>query len=98
MGSYCIFVSFGHRIHRVENILSVAIDYLQILESGKVGRHLTVGRLVFLWHRNTITIVLYYKYDRELLLAGTVDSLVYIPFGGRSLTVGSNHHSFVTVI
>ena len=65
-----MFAGFGHGVHRVENVFSVAVDDTQVLETGEVVGYLAVGRLVLFGDRDTISIVLEDKDNRQSLIAG----------------------------
>ena len=93
-----IFTSFGHGIHRIEYVFSVAIDNLQILETGKILRHFPVSSLFRFRNGNSIAVILYYKNDRKPFEAGTVDGLIDKSFGSRRFSMRGDSHSFMPII
>ena len=97
-GFPCIFVSFGHGIHRVEHIFSIAIDDFQILETREVLGNFAIGRLFRFRDRDSISVVLYHKNDRKTFKAGAIDSLIYKSFGSSRFSVRSDGDSFVSII
>ncbi len=77
------FPGFSHGIHRIKNILAVTMQDTQVFKTGEIICHLTVSRLIGLWHRNTITIVLEHENDRQLFIGSTVNGFVNISFAHR---------------
>ena len=97
-GTDSIFPRFGHSIHRIEYILSVTIDNLQVLEAREVFGYFTVGSLFRFGYGNTIPIILYYKNHRKTFEAGTIDSFVNESFGSSRLSVRSDSYAFMSII
>ena len=97
-GFPCIFVSFGHGIHRIEYIFSIAIDDFQVLETGEVLGYFAVGCLFRFRDRDTISVVLYHKNHRKTFKAGAIDSLIYKSFGSGRFSVRSDGDSFMSII
>ncbi len=58
--SFC----FGHRIHRIKNIFSVAMNNSQIFKSGKIICYFSLCSLIFFRNRNSISIILNNKNNR----------------------------------
>ena len=94
----CILPRLGHRIHRIENVLTVAMDDFQVLETGKIIGNLTRRGLVLLRNGNGIPVVLPDKNDRQTLQARTIDSLIYKTLGRSRLSMRGDDHPFMPVI
>ena len=93
-----VFPRLGHRIHRVKDILAVAMNDFQVLETGKVIGNLTRRRLVFLRYGDAISVILPDEDNRQTLQTRTVDSLIHKPLGRGRLAMRSDNHSFMPVI
>ena len=78
---------FGHRIHRVEHVFAVTMNDFQILKAGEVIGNFTVGSLLIFRDRDTITIVLPYKDNRQALKTGPIDSFINKALGGGRFTM-----------
>ena len=79
--------SFGHGIHRVEHIFPIAMDDTEILKTGEIIGHFTVGCLILFGNRNAVTVVLKHKDHRKTFVTGTVDGFIDKAFGSGGLSV-----------
>ena len=93
-----ILARFRHCIHRIEHILAIAMDDFEILKSGKVIRHFTIGSLIFFRNGNAISVVLPYKDNRQPFKAGTVNSFVNEAFRSSRFAMRGYRHTFVPVV
>ena len=84
---YSKFTGLGHGIHRVKYILSIAMNDAEVLKTGEVIGHFTIGSLILFRDGNAITVVLKYKNNRKTFVAGPVDSFIDKSLGCGRLTM-----------
>ena len=70
---------------RVEDVLAVAVDDLEVREAREVVRGVVVRGLLPLRDRDAVAVVLDDEDDRELSERAAVDRLVEVPLGGGRL-------------
>ena len=95
---YGKFTGLAHSIHGVEHIFSIAMNNLQILETGKIIGILTDSRLILFGDRDTISIILPYKYHRKAFPAGSVNRLINISLRRSGFSMRGDRHPFMPVI
>ena len=93
-----MFAGFGHGVHRVEDVFSVAVDDTQVLETGEIVGYLAVGRLILFGDGDAVAVVLQDKDNGELLVARPVDGFVDVALGSGGLAVRSDRDAFMVVI
>ena len=79
----------AHRAERVEEVLAVAVDDLDVQEAREVVRREGVRRLVALRDRDAVAVVLHDEDDGQLLARGAVDGLVEVALGRGRLAHGA---------
>ena len=95
---YSKFTGFTHGIHRVEHIFAITMNNLQILKTGKIISILPGKCLILFGNRDTVPIILPYKYHRKTFPTGPVNRLVNISFRRSRLSMRSNRHPLMSII
>src|SRR3990172_135882 len=93
---YPIF-GFHHGVHGIKHILSIAMDNSQVFKTGEIVGHLSVGSLIGLWNRYSVTVILDYKNNRQFFIRGTVYGLLHITFRNRRFTHRANRDPLVFI-
>ena len=97
-GTDRIFACLSHGIHGIEHIFSIAVDNLQILETGEVLGYFTISSLFGFRNRDAISVILYNENHRKTFQTSSIDSLVNKSFGSSRFSVRSDCYSFMPII
>ena len=87
---YGVFARCRHGVHGVEDVLTVAEEYLEVADTGVVLPYTWVRRLLMRRYGDAVAITLQDEDHWQTLASGTVDRLVDVALRGRGLPMGGD--------